>query len=230
MNGATCAAIVRSRPASEPTAQNRNWSSVSTSSSRIGRGDRPEQRGDRRAGERQLHRRRALAAERAERVDDDGRDRRTGEREPHVRRQARRRRTSRCRSTTNSAAPALTPRMPGSASGLRVTPCISAPATPRAAPTSRPSDGARHAQRADDQVVVVRRVVVAQGVDHRRQRDRLRPDGDAEQGHQHEQGDTADQADDECRPPGTPRARRDGDSGVGRDHSSGRGHWTLGSS
>ena len=36
--------------------------------------------------------------------------------------------------TTASAAPVLTPRMPGSASGLRVTPCITVPATPRAAP------------------------------------------------------------------------------------------------
>ena len=35
MNGATWRAIVPSRPASEPTAQNRNWSSVLTSSSRI---------------------------------------------------------------------------------------------------------------------------------------------------------------------------------------------------
>ena len=38
--------------------------------------------------------------------------------------------------TTNSAAPAVTPRMPGSARGLRVTPCITAPETARAAPTS----------------------------------------------------------------------------------------------
>ena len=35
MNGATLAAIVAVRPASEPTAQKRNWSSVSTSISRM---------------------------------------------------------------------------------------------------------------------------------------------------------------------------------------------------
>lgn len=38
--------------------------------------------------------------------------------------------------TTASEAPMLTPRMPGSAKGLRVTPCITAPARPSAAPTS----------------------------------------------------------------------------------------------
>jgi hypothetical protein len=42
-------------------------------------------------------------------------------------------------STTANAAPALMPRIPGSASALRVTPCISAPAAPSAAPTSSPS-------------------------------------------------------------------------------------------
>lgn len=41
--------------------------------------------------------------------------------------------------TTASAAPALTPSRPGSASGLRVWPWISAPARPSAAPTSTPS-------------------------------------------------------------------------------------------
>ena len=40
--------------------------------------------------------------------------------------------------TMASAAPALIPRIPGSASGLRVSPCMSAPASPSAAPTSRP--------------------------------------------------------------------------------------------
>ena len=49
------------------------------------------------------------------------------------------RRAARSRSTTANAAPALMPRIPGSASGLRVTPCISAPAPPSAAPTSSPS-------------------------------------------------------------------------------------------
>ncbi|GAA1655935.1 hypothetical protein GCM10009744_55680 [Kribbella alba] len=37
-------------------------------------------------------------------------------------------------STTATAAPALTPKIPGSARALRVCPCISAPATPRHAP------------------------------------------------------------------------------------------------
>ena len=35
MNGASCTAISDVRPASEPTAQKRNWSSVATSSSKI---------------------------------------------------------------------------------------------------------------------------------------------------------------------------------------------------
>ncbi len=38
----------------------------------------------------------------------------------------------------NEAAPALTPMIPGSASGLRVTPCRIAPPRPRAAPTVTP--------------------------------------------------------------------------------------------
>ena len=42
-------------------------------------------------------------------------------------------------STTPKAAPALTPNRPGSASGLRVCPCMSAPAIPSASPTVRPS-------------------------------------------------------------------------------------------
>ena len=41
--------------------------------------------------------------------------------------------------TMNNPAPALTPRMPGSASGFRVTPWITAPARPNAAPASRPT-------------------------------------------------------------------------------------------
>jgi hypothetical protein len=41
--------------------------------------------------------------------------------------------------TTAKAAPALMPRIPGSARALRVVPCISAPAAPSAAPTSSPS-------------------------------------------------------------------------------------------
>lgn len=41
--------------------------------------------------------------------------------------------------TTAIEAPALSPRIPGSASGLRVIPCITAPARPREAPTSSAS-------------------------------------------------------------------------------------------
>ena len=41
--------------------------------------------------------------------------------------------------TTANVAPAVTPSRPGSASGLRVWPCMSAPATPRREPTIRPS-------------------------------------------------------------------------------------------
>ena len=40
--------------------------------------------------------------------------------------------------TTASAAPALTPMMPGSASGLRATPCMAAPARPSAPPARSP--------------------------------------------------------------------------------------------
>lgn len=52
--------------------------------------------------------------------------------------------------TTASAAPVLTPRMPGSANGLRVTPCITAPVTPSAAPatTARTVRGMRLATEA----------------------------------------------------------------------------------
>ena len=41
--------------------------------------------------------------------------------------------------TIAKLAPALMPRMPGSASGLRVSPCRTAPASASAAPTARPS-------------------------------------------------------------------------------------------
>jgi hypothetical protein len=41
--------------------------------------------------------------------------------------------------TTARDAPALMPRIPGSASGLRATPCRAAPAEARAAPTSSPT-------------------------------------------------------------------------------------------
>lgn len=41
--------------------------------------------------------------------------------------------------TTAAAAPALTPSRPGSASGLRVRACITAPERPSAAPTISPS-------------------------------------------------------------------------------------------
>src|SRR5690625_1967972 len=41
--------------------------------------------------------------------------------------------------TTAAAAPAFRPRMPGSASGLRVMPCIAAPAVAKEAPTAMPA-------------------------------------------------------------------------------------------
>ena len=99
-----------------------------------------EQGGDRRAGERQLHRRRPARgpASRARR-------RRRWRSPP------RRTRTTRSRSALpmpktvdpgddgTAPRPASTPRSAGSASGLRVTPCITAPARPSAAPTSRPT-------------------------------------------------------------------------------------------
>ena len=68
--------------------------------------------------------------------------------------------------TTKSAAPALTPRMPGSASGLRVTPCMTVPDKPERDADEQPDDRAGHAQRTHDQVVAERRVVVEEGVEH----------------------------------------------------------------
>ena len=62
-----------------------------------------------------------------------------GEREPEVAPRGRRRRTPTIASTIANAAPALMPRMPGSASGLRVSPCMQAPASPSAPPTASAS-------------------------------------------------------------------------------------------
>ena len=74
----------------------------------------------------------------AEHVHGDGGDGGPGEGEPHVAEERREPKTA-MPATTAKAAPALTPSRPGSASGLRVTPCMTAPARPRAAPTTRPS-------------------------------------------------------------------------------------------
>ena len=91
----------------------------------------------------------AAAAQRADGVDERRGDRRAGDRDPDVRGRRRSARRRRCRDTTASDAPELTPRMPGSASGLRVTPCITAPDSPSAAPTSSASSvrGIRFAHR-----------------------------------------------------------------------------------
>ena len=62
-------------------------------------------------------------------------------------------------------------------------------------------DGARDPQRAHDQVVVVRRVEVEQGVEHGAERDRLGADGDARQADEDEHAD------------GERRGRRRGRSG-----------------
>ena len=58
------------------------------------------------------------------------------EREPDVAPRGRRPRGTRSPAPSRSDAPALMPRMPGSASGLRVSPCMQAPARPSAAPTA----------------------------------------------------------------------------------------------
>ena len=95
--------------------------------------------------------------------------------------------------TTASAAPASTPRRPGSASGLRVTPCISAPARPRAAPTPRPSSvrGTRSSRTIRWSVDPF---VVHQRVPHRAERDRLGAEGDRRQHHEAEHRRRHDQA------------------------------------
>ena len=83
--------------------------------------------------------------------------------------------------TTNNAAPVLTPSMPGSASGLRVTPCIDRAGDAEGGADEQPDDRAGDAQRADDEVVVVRRVGPEEGVEHGVQREVLGPVAHAEQ-------------------------------------------------
>ena len=84
MNGATLAAIVGRPPGQRPDGPEPELVERVDVDQQDGRRDRPEQRGQRGAGEGELHRRRALASERAEGVDDHRGDRRPGEREPHV--------------------------------------------------------------------------------------------------------------------------------------------------
>ena len=117
-----------------------------------GEQDRADQRDERRgrgrgAGERELQRGRAAAPERADGVDEDRRRRGAGDRRPACRRTgsatARRTRADR---PPPARRPPRRPRMPGSASGLRVTACIAAPDSASAAPTSdarAPSAGSR---------------------------------------------------------------------------------------
>ena len=105
-----------------------------------GQGDGGDERGERRRrrrpGQRELERRRRR------RGPGSRRRRRTRPRGPRRRSPSRRcwsprtARTRRCPATTASEAPMLIPRTPGSASGLRVTPCMTAPESPSAAPTS----------------------------------------------------------------------------------------------
>ena len=131
-----------SAPPSEPTVQKRNWSSVATSSSRIA--VRVKANSSAVSGAPARASCTGVAPSRPERAE-GVHDHRTPTAAPakanHTRPEQRRhveRRRSPAR-PTNRAAPALTPRMPGSASGLRVTPCMTAPPTPSAAPTSRPT-------------------------------------------------------------------------------------------
>ena len=116
--------------------------------------------------------------ERPEQVDDDaGERRRRRRRTRRSRVSERRRRTCGWPTTTASAAPASTPRMPGSASGLRVTPCMTPPASPRAPPTPRPRSVRGTRRLAHDQVVV-RAVGVDERLPHGAERDRLGAEGD----------------------------------------------------
>ena len=107
-----------------------------------------QRRADRRAGEGEPHGRGAAATGGADGVDDDG-----GHAAPRKANQielvAPATPSDRA-STTAAEAPALTPSRPGSASGLRVSACISAPATPIAAPTTMPEQRPRDPQVADD--------------------------------------------------------------------------------
>ncbi len=88
--------------------------------------------------------------------------------------------------TTAAEAPALTPSRPGSASGLRVSACISAPATPIAAPTAIPSS-VRGTRRLRMIASSCERAGVQQRVDDVAERDRARADGEAQQRGEREQ-------------------------------------------
>ena len=103
------------------------------------RGDERAKRRRRRGpGQRELERGRAAAPQGAHGVDEHRRDGGPDDRRPD---DAGRREQAEDAMpvTTASEAPMLTPRTPGSASGLRVTPCMTAPARPSAAPTSTAS-------------------------------------------------------------------------------------------
>ena len=84
--------------------------------------------------------------------------------------------------TTAAAAPALMPSRPGSASGLRVSDCISAPARPSEAPAAMPSS-VRGTRRSSTIVVSWRAAAVtAECVHDVAERDRTGADREREQG------------------------------------------------
>ena len=108
--------------------------------------------------------------------------------------------------TTNSAAPALTPRMPGSASGLRVSPCIIVPATPSAAPTSRPTidAGTRNVRTISSSGLLGSYEKMASMTVL--ERDRLGPHGDPGQADQQEHAEAGHEPPEQARPTEPPVA------------------------
>ena len=100
-----------------------------------GRGQRGAERRDDGTGEGQADGRLAAAPDVPEQRDEDGRGGRTGEGEPHVAANLGDARPG-SRARPRAAAPALTPRNPGSATGLCVTPCMTTPDKPSDMPTT----------------------------------------------------------------------------------------------
>ena len=142
-------------------------------------------------GQRELDGSGALAAEARHGVDGHGRDSGAGEGEPDVARREADAEREAIAATTASAAPALTPRMPGSASGLRATPCIAAPARPRASPDEQAGRRVRGTRDCTTSVVAVGGVEVQPRVEQGRPADGPRADGQREQAAEHEHHPTA---------------------------------------
>ena len=90
--------------------------------------------------------------------------------------------------------------IPGSASGLRVTPWSSAPDSPSAAPASSPMIVRGTRISSVTVSFTAARAEVAERAQHLAQRDVARPLGDAEEGHQTDRPDEQDEAE--------PRPRR----------------------